>query len=88
MDTSKYIKKCPRCGEDIEPERCATLGDKIMGGICAVSVGIFGAAFGGPLGGAGGLVARYELGKHRMMSISDDYEKKQKELDSKVLRSK
>lgn len=77
MDTSKHIKPCPRCGEDIEPARCATLGDKIMGGFCAVGGALIGATFGGPLGGAGGAAAGYELGKHGMMSISDDYSEEQ-----------
>ena len=37
MDTSKYIKTCPRCGTEIEPERYATKGDKAFGGVTAVS---------------------------------------------------
>lgn len=77
MDTSKYIKKCPRCGEEIEPERCATLGDKIMGGVVGTCGAVIGAFFGGPLGGAGGAAAGYELGKHSMMSISDDHDENQ-----------
>lgn len=28
MDTSKYIKKCPRCGTEIELDRYTTAGDK------------------------------------------------------------
>lgn len=77
MDTTKYIKKCPRCGADIEPKRYATLGDKIMGGIVGFCGAAIGATIGGPIGGAGGAVAGYELGKHSMMSISDDHSEEQ-----------
>ena len=54
MDTSKYIKKCPRCGTEIEPERSATTGDKIYGGITGASGTIIGFSFGGPIGAAQG----------------------------------
>lgn len=42
MDTSKYIKKCPRCGTEIEPKRYATKGDKAFGGVTAVSGALIG----------------------------------------------
>ena len=77
MDTSKYIKKCPRCGTDIEPERCATLGDKIWGGVSAVSGAVIGLVCGGPVGGAIGAFTGYKLEKHTMMSCEDDYNEKQ-----------
>lgn len=77
MDTTKYIKKCPRCGTDIEPKRCATLGDKLWGGVTSVCAGFIGLAFGGPWGGAAGAALGYKIGKHNMMTISDDYEHSQ-----------
>ena len=63
MDTSKYIKKCPRCGTDIEPERYATKGDKAFGGVTAVSGALIGATFGGPIGAGLGAIAGYFAGK-------------------------
>lgn len=35
MDTKKYIKKCPKCGTEIEPQRCASAGDNAVGGVTA-----------------------------------------------------
>ena len=77
MDTSKYIKKCPRCGTEIEPERCATTGDKVVGGITGASGAAVGFAFGGPIGAGIGAIAGYFLGRSSDMSISDDYDENQ-----------
>lgn len=40
MDTSKYIKKCPRCGTDIEPKRHATWGVHALAGVAGVCGGV------------------------------------------------
>lgn len=77
MDTSKYIKKCPRCGTDIEPNRCATKGDKVVGGVTALSGATIGFAFGGPIGAAIGGTIGYFGGKAGMMSIEDDHDMQQ-----------
>lgn len=74
MDTSKYKKKCPRCGTDIEPERYATKGDKAFGGVTAVSGALIGATFGGPIGAGIGAIAGYFAGKATIMSIENDHD--------------
>lgn len=74
MDTSKYIKKCPRCGTDIEPDRYATTVDKIMGGVTGVSGAAIGFAVGGPIGAAVGAAVGYWGGKASMLSIEDDHD--------------
>lgn len=77
MDTSKYIKKCPRCGTEIEPERYATKGDKAFGGVTAVSGALIGATFGGPIGAGIGAIAGYFAGKATIMSIENDHDMNQ-----------
>ena len=77
MDTSKYIKKCPRCGTEIEPERYATKGDKALGGVTAVSGALIGATFGGPIGAGIGAIAGYFAGKATIMSIENDHDMNQ-----------
>lgn len=77
MDTSKYIKKCPRCGTEIEPERYATKGDKAFGGVTAVSGALIGATFGGPIGAGIGAIAGYCAGKTTIMSIENDHDMNQ-----------
>lgn len=77
MDTSKYKKKCPRCGAEIEPERYATKGNKAFGGVTAVSGALIGAAFGGPIGAGIGAIAGYFAGKATIMSIENDHDMNQ-----------
>lgn len=77
MDTSKYIKKCPRCGTDIEPERYATTGDKVYGGITGASGAAIGLSFGGPIGAVIGAAAGYLIGKATIMSIENDHDMEQ-----------
>lgn len=77
MDTTKLIKKCPRCGTEIEPNRYATKGDKAIGGITALSGAAVGFAFGGPIGAAIGGTIGYFGGKAGMMSIEDDHDMQQ-----------
>lgn len=74
MDTSKYIKKCPRCGTEIEPDRYATTGDKAFGGMTAASGAAIGFTFGGPIGGAIGGVAGYFVGRETIMAIENDHD--------------
>lgn len=50
MDTTKYIKPCPRCGTDIEPKRHASWGVHALAGVAGVCGGVIGFAFGGPVG--------------------------------------
>ena len=57
MDTSKYIKKCPRCGTDIEPKRHASWGVHALAGVAGVCGGVIGFTFGVPVGRAGGAAA-------------------------------
>ena len=77
MDTSKYVKKCPRCGTKIEPERTATTGDKVYGGITGASGAAIGFSFGGPIGAAIGAAAGYLIGKATIMSIENDHDMEQ-----------
>lgn len=77
MDTTKFIKKCPRCGTEIEPERTATTGDKVYGGITGTSGAVLGFSFGGPIGAAIGGVVGYYIGKKTIMAIEDDHDENQ-----------
>ena len=77
MDSSKYKKKCPRCGAEIEPERYATKGDKAFGDVTAVSGALIGATFGGSIGAGIGAVAGYFAGKATIMSIENDHDMNQ-----------
>lgn len=77
MDTSKYIKKCPRCGTEIEPDRYATKGDKAFGGVTAVSGALIGATFGGPIGAGLGAVVGYLADKAAIMFIENDHDMNQ-----------
>lgn len=77
MDTSKYIKKCPKCHADIEPVRHATGGDKAIGGITSLSGATIGFGFGGPIGAAIGAVIGYHLGKQAMLDIEDEHDQNQ-----------
>lgn len=77
MDTSKYIKKCPRCGTEIEPERYATVGDKILAGFFGFCGGVVGFGLGGPVGAAAGAAAGYYGGKATVMSIENDHDQNQ-----------
>lgn len=77
MDKSKYLKKCPRCGIKIEPERYATKGDKAFGGVTAVSGALIEAIFGGPIGAGIGAIAGYFAGKATIMSIENDHDENQ-----------
>jgi len=77
MDTSKYIKECPRCHTEIEPTRHATAGDKAMGGITGAGGAAIGFAIGGPIGSAIGAVVGYYGGKRSMLSIEDDHDENQ-----------
>ena len=74
MDTSKYIKKCPRCGTEIEPDRYTTKGDKAFGGVTAASGALIGGACAGPPGAIIGGVVGYIAGKETIMSIEDDHD--------------
>ena len=58
MDTSPYIKNCPKCGTEIEPERYATTGDKILAGIIGAGGAVAGFALGGPIGATIGAAGR------------------------------
>ena len=77
MDTSQYIKKCPRCGTEIEPERYATTGDKALSGVMAASGAAAGFAIGGPVGAIIGGVVGYFGGKKAIMSLEDDCQETQ-----------
>ena len=77
MDTSKYIKKCPRCGTDIEPDRYATAGDKAFGGVTAASGALMGGAVANIPGALIGGALGYFAGKATIMSIEDDHDENQ-----------
>ena len=77
MDTSKYIKKCPRCGTEIEPKRHATWEVHALAGVAGICGGVIGLSFGGLLGGAGGAAATYAIAKNNIMSIEDDHDQNQ-----------
>jgi predicted RNA-binding Zn-ribbon protein involved in translation (DUF1610 family) len=74
MDTSKYIIKCPQCGAEIEPERCASTGDKVLGGVTGISGAAIGFGLGGPVGALIGAGIGYFAGKKTVMSIEDDHD--------------
>ena len=77
MDTSKYIKKCPRCGTDIEPKRYATTGTKLLAGFMGLCGGIVGFGIGGPVGAAVGATIGYFGNKVTIMSIENSHEEDQ-----------
>lgn len=77
MDTSKYIKKCPQCGTDIEPKRIATMSNKIFAGITGVCGGFIGFFLGGPAGAAAGATLGYCANKKVAMAMDDDYNTEQ-----------
>ena len=74
MDTSKYIIKCPQCGTEIEPKRCASTGTKVLAGVLGLCGGLVGFGLGGPVGAAAGAAAGYAGGKKTVMSIEDDHD--------------
>lgn len=74
MDTSKYKKKCPRCGTEIETDKYATKGDKAFGGVTSVSGAINGATFDGSIGAGIGTIAGYFSGKATIMSIENNHD--------------
>lgn len=77
MDTSKYIKKCPRCNTDIVPKRCAGTSTKIYAGITGFCGGVIGFSLGGPVGAAAGAALGYYFNKKAAMAIDDDYNMEQ-----------
>lgn len=77
MDTIDLIKECPKCGTEVEPERYATTGDKILAGVIGVSGAAAGFAIAGPVGGAAGAAAGYHAGKKAVMKIKDDCDESQ-----------
>lgn len=77
MNLSDYKKKCPRCGTEIEPDRCASTGTKVIAGIMGACGGLIGFGLGGPVGAAAGAAAGYYGGKKTVMSIEDDHDENQ-----------
>lgn len=77
MDKSKYKKKCPRCDTNIEPQRYATIGDKILGGVFGFCGAVVGLGLGGPWGAAAGAAAGYYGGKATVLSIENDHDQNQ-----------
>lgn len=77
MDTSKYIKECPRCHTEIEPDRYATAGDKAIGGVSGLSGAAIGFGVGGPVGAVIGGVIGYFAGKSAVMSAEDSHDMNQ-----------
>lgn len=77
MDTKKHIKKCPRCGTEIEPQRCATAGDNALGGVTAASGAAIGFALGGPVGGVIGAAVGFFGGRASVMAIENDHDENQ-----------
>ena len=75
--TNSFVKKCPRCGAEITAERCATAGDRIIGGTVGASGALVGFALGGPIGAIIGGTIGYFGGKESMMSIEDDHDMSQ-----------
>lgn len=77
VNTSKLIKKCPRCHTDIEPERYATTGDKVLAGFYGACAAVLGFSIGGPVGAVAGATAGYYGSMKTIMSIEDDHDKEQ-----------
>lgn len=77
MDTTKYKKKCPRCGTEIEPKRYDTAGDKILAGIIGAGGALVGFCVGGPVGAVAGATAGYYGGKATIRSIENDHDENQ-----------
>lgn len=74
MDTKKYIKKCPKCGTEIEPQRCASAGDNALGGVTAASAAAIGFVLGGPVGGVIGAAVGFFGGRASVMAIENDHD--------------
>ena len=74
MNAKKYIKKCPKCGTEIEPQRCASAGDNALGGVAAASAAAIGFALGGPVGGVIGAAVGFFGGRASVMGIENDHD--------------
>ena len=77
MDTRKYKKRCSRCGTIVEPDRYATIIDKILGGIIGFCGCVIGFCIGGPIGAVILAVVGYFVGLMTIMSIENDHDMNQ-----------
>lgn len=77
MDTSKYKKKCPLCGTEIEPKRHTTGTARFLGGVISLSGATIGFCLGGPIGAAAGAALGYVGGRETAKSMENDYDPSQ-----------
>lgn len=77
VDTSQYIKKCPKCGADIEPERTASTSTKALAGVMGGAGALVGFGLGGPVGAVIGGVLGYVANKVTIMDIEDTHDHSQ-----------
>lgn len=75
--TSQYIKKCPKCGTEIEPVRSASTSTKVLAGLMSGGGVVIGATFGGPVGAVIGGVLGYVANKVTIMDIEDTHDHSQ-----------
>lgn len=76
-DTTQFIKKCPKCGTDVEPKRSASTSTKVLAGIMSGGGVVIGATFGGPVGAVIGGLVGYALNKVTIMDIEDTHDQSQ-----------
>lgn len=74
VDTSQYIKKCPKCNIDIEPVRAASTSTKALAGVMGGAGALLGFALGGPVGAVIGGAAGYAANKANLMDIEDTHD--------------
>ena len=74
MDTKKYIKKCPKCGIEIEPQRCALAENNTLGSFVAASAAAVGFALGDTVGGLIGAAVGFFGGRASVMAIENDHD--------------
>lgn len=77
MDTSIYIKKCPRCKTKIVPQRHVATGDNLLAGFMGLCGGIVGVGIGVPADAARETAIGYLGNKATIMSIENGYDKSQ-----------
>ena len=77
VDTSKYIKKCSKCGTDIEPVHAAFTSTKVLAGVMGGAGALVGLGLGGPVGAVIGGVLGYVANKVTIMDIEDTHDHSQ-----------
>lgn len=74
VDTSKYIKKCPKCDVDIKPIRTASTSTKALAGVMGGAGALVGFGLGGPIGAVIGGTVGYVANKANLMDMEDSHD--------------